>query len=176
MKPRANPKKAVRAAMPLQINDVRPMTLAMWAALEHIESPLITGEEVNSTLDLIPSLYLLTHDPCEIFRANILDLAMQWADTVPTTALAEIRAAAERQMRVVADVIPEADDDSPKKKSDGPIAHLLSFACCELHWSYREAFYLTPLSVIALIHRRARLEANKIFPLQSIEEIDNGHP
>lgn len=117
MKPRANPKKAVRAAMPMPINGVRPMTLAMWAALEHIDSPLITGREVKDSLELLPSLYLLTHDPREIFRGNLVDLAMQWADTVPTTALADIRAAAERQMRVVADVIPEDDEERAKKKT-----------------------------------------------------------
>ena len=176
-KRRANPKKAVAAAMPLPIGDVRPMTLAMWAALEHIDSPLLksSSPDGQAVLDLLPSLYLLTHDPREIFRANLLDLAMEWADKLPVTAIADIRRAAEAQIRTVAAVIPEDDEDAPrKKKSDGPIAHLLHYACSTFGWSYREAFYETPLSVIALLHRNAALEANKIFPLQVIEEIDDG--
>lgn len=117
-KRRANPKKAVAAAMPLPIGDVRPMTLAMWAALEHIDSPLLksSNPDGQAVLDLLPSLYLLTHDPREIFRANLLDLAMQWADTLPVTAIADIRRAAEAQMRTVAAVIPEDDEEESRKK------------------------------------------------------------
>ena len=113
-KRRANPKKAVAAAMPLPIGDVRPMTLAMWAALEHIDSPLLKSSNPDglAVLDLLPSLYLLTHDPREIFRANLLDLAMQWA----VTAIADIRRAAEAQMRTVAAVIPEDDEEESRKK------------------------------------------------------------
>lgn len=119
-KRRANPKKAVAAAMPLPIGEVRPMTLAMWAALEHIDSPLLKSAEKDAppleTLSLLPSLYLLTHDPREVFRANLLDLAMAWADKLPVTAIADIRRAAEAQMRTVAAVIPEDDEEESHKK------------------------------------------------------------
>ena len=91
---------------------IRPMTLGVYAALERINSPLITGKDAKDTLDLIPSLYILTHDPREVFRGNILDLAMQWADTVPVSKMAEIRSACEAQLKAVFDVIPETD---PKK-------------------------------------------------------------
>ena len=62
----ANPKKAIAALLPPAIDcgegaSVHPMTLAMWAALERIESPLITGKPAKDTMDLLPSLYLLTH-------------------------------------------------------------------------------------------------------------------
>lgn len=117
-KRRANPKKAVAAAMPLPIGEVRPMTLAMWAALEHIDSPLLksSSPDGQAVLDLLPSLYLLTHDPREVFRANLLDLAMAWADKLPVTAIADIRRAAEAQMRTVAAVIPEDDEEESHKK------------------------------------------------------------
>lgn len=122
----ANPKKAVRAALPLDLNacgeTIRPMTLAMWAALERIESPMLPGRTPKDTLDLIPSLYLITHDPHEVFAGNILDLAMQWADTLPCTALAAIREACARQIADVAAVIPEVDeeDELRKKKRTAP--------------------------------------------------------
>ena len=128
----ANPKKAVRAAFPIDLSagvdadgkaiTVRPVTLAMWAALERIDSPLLPGGKPKDTLDLIPSLYLLTHDPREVFAGNVLDLAMQWADKLPVTALESIRAACARQLSDVAAVIPEVDeeDELRKKKRTAP--------------------------------------------------------
>ena len=85
------------------------MTLGMWAALERISSPLVTGAEGRDTLEIIPSLYLLTHDPREVFRGNIIDLAMEWADKQPVGALAAIKAAADQQIAAITDVLPESD-------------------------------------------------------------------
>ncbi len=114
---RANPEKAMAALLPLPIEcggglTVRPMTLGMYAALERIGSPLVTGEEPKDALELVPSLYLLTHDPREVFRGNVVALAMQWADTVPVAAMDAIQRACYRQMNAVFDVAPEVD---PKK-------------------------------------------------------------
>lgn len=138
---RANPKKALAALLPLPVSagafTVRPMTLAMWAALERIDSPLLgveargKREEVRgndelgndkppaSSLDLIPSLYLLTHGAKEIFRHDFFDAALAWADTVPVTAIRDIERAARAQIQTVADVIPELDEDEPRKKATG---------------------------------------------------------
>lgn len=91
---------------------VRPMTLGMWAALERVGSPLVTGEGPKDTLELVPSLYLLTHDPREVLRGSFFDDAVAWADTLPVSALEEIRDACYRQMGAMFDVLPEV-----KKKS-----------------------------------------------------------
>jgi len=107
---KANPKKAMAALIPPGGAVIRPMTLGVWAALERIESPLVTGKEPKDTLELIPSLYLLTHDPREVFRGNIVDLAMQWADTQPVGVVSAIREAAERQMAAFFDVVPQDDE------------------------------------------------------------------
>lgn len=114
---RGNPEKAIAALIPSPLEAVpgvvvRPMTLGMWAALERIGSPLVTGEEPKDALELIPSLYLLTHDPREVFRGNVVDLSMQWADTVPVATMDAIRRACYRQMNAAFDVMPE---DDPKK-------------------------------------------------------------
>ena len=82
---------------------VRPMTLGMWAALERIGSPLITGEPPKDALELIPSLYLLTHDPREVLASGFFDAAVAWADSLPVTA----RDACYRQMDAMGDVLPE---------------------------------------------------------------------
>ena len=114
---KANPRKAVAAILPLTIAcpcgaTVRPMTLGMWAALERIGSPLVTGKEPKDTLELVPSLYLLTHDPREVLRGSFFDDAVAWAGTMPVTALEEIQRACYRQMGAMFDVLPEV-----KKKS-----------------------------------------------------------
>ena len=114
---KANPRKAMAALLPLAIEcpcgcTVRPMTLGMWAALERIGSPLVTGKEPKDTLELVPSLYLLTHDPREVLRGSFFDDAVGWADALPVTALDEIRRACWRQMGALFDVLPEV-----KKKS-----------------------------------------------------------
>ena len=113
------------ALLPLPIGcgngvTVKPMTLGMWAALERIGSPLVTGEEPKDALELIPSLYLLTHDPREVFRGNVVDLSMQWADTVPVATMDAIRRACYRQMNAAFDVMPE--DDPKKARSAGTTA------------------------------------------------------
>lgn len=94
---------------------VKPMTLGMYAALERIGSSLVTGEEAKDTLELIPSLYLLTHDPREVFRGNVLELAMEWADTMPVSAVEEIKAACLRQVGAMTDVIPQLSPEELKK-------------------------------------------------------------
>ena len=114
---KSNPRKAMAALLPLPIGcgngvTVKPMTLGMWAALERVGSPLVTGKEAKDTLELVPSLYLLTHDPREVLRGSFFDDAVAWADTLPVSALEEIQRACSRQMGAMFDVMPE---DDPKK-------------------------------------------------------------
>ena len=117
---KTNPRKAMAALLPLAVEcrcgaTVRPMTLGMWAALERIGSPLVTGKEPKDTLELVPSLYLLTHDPREVLRGTFFDDAVAWADTMPVSALEEIQHACYRQMGAMFDVLPEV-----KKKTLRP--------------------------------------------------------
>ena len=121
---KANPRKAVAAILPTPIRtperlEVKPMTLAMYAALERIESPLVTGKEPKDAAELLPSLYLLTHGADQIFAGNLTALAFAWADTVPVSAMASVREACERQMRCVLDVLPEAEKKKTAAATDG---------------------------------------------------------
>lgn len=116
---KANPRKAMAALLPLPIKvgrglTVAPMTLGMYAALERIGSTMVTGKEPKDLVELIPSLYLLTHGAAEIFRPDFFDAAFAWADTVPTSVVERIKAACYRQLNAAFDVIPEED---PKKKA-----------------------------------------------------------
>lgn len=113
---RQNPRKAIDALMPLSIEaggvTIKPMTLGLYAALEKIGSPLLTGETVQ-TLDWLPTLYLMTHDPEEALAGNLADKAFAWAKSQPVTIVESIRRAAFAQMGRVEDVLPQA-----KKKKE----------------------------------------------------------
>lgn len=98
---------------------VRPLTLGMYAALERIGSPLVTGAVPKDALELIPSLYLLTHDPREVLASGFFDAAVAWADSLPVTALGEIRDACYRQMDAMGDVLPEEKKKTRRRATVG---------------------------------------------------------
>ena len=175
---KANPRKAMAALLPPGGAVIRPMTLGVYAALERIGSPLVTGKEPKDTLELIPSLYLLTHDPREVFRGNVLDLAMQWADTQPVGVVERIREAAARQMAAFYDVVPQlGESEAVKKKDDGWIAAFVDWAARAYGWSFEEILWEVPASALALLRRQEWKKEDgtfAIFPLSEIERIDDG--
>ena len=122
---KTNPRKAMAALLPLAVECpcgavVRPMTLGMWAALERIGSPLVTGKEPKDTLELVPSLYLLTHEPREVLRDTFFDDAVAWANTLPVSAVEEITRACYRQMGAMFDVLPEVKKKSSPETGGSP--------------------------------------------------------
>ena len=119
-----NPKKAIAALMPGSIRTpeglvVRPMTLAMYAALERIDSPMVTGREPKDSAELLPSLYLLCEGAEKIFAGNLVALAFEWADKLPLSTLQHVREACDRQMKTVMDVMPEAQKKTPWETTAG---------------------------------------------------------
>lgn len=121
---KANPRKAVRAVLPVPITTasgctVRPLTLGMYAVLERISSPLLGETPADGALSLLPSLYALTHKPAETLADGLYERALAWADTLPPAALVEIKDAAERQIRAMLDVVPEPKDVKKKVPTDG---------------------------------------------------------
>ena len=176
---RANPRKAIDALMPLPVKaggiSVNPITLGLYAALEKIGSPLLTGETVQ-TLDWLPTLYLLTHDPEEALLGNLADKAFEWAKTQPVTVVEAIQRAAYAQMGRVSNVVPQAQKkkESQTRGNDGWIVQWVDYAAKRYGWSYHEIMWEVPASAIALLLRCDRVADNKIFPLSEIEKIDDG--
>ena len=121
----ANPVKAMRALVPEPIVTpegvaVRPLTLGTFALLERIKSPTLVKCTTDS-LALLPSLYILTHDPREVLeRFGELDaLAVAWADTLPPHAIGAIEAAAAVQIQRMLDVIAPEGDSKKKTTTAG---------------------------------------------------------
>ena len=114
----ANPRKGVAALLPRTIEvgggfSVKPLSLGMYAILERIKSPMLDSAAKPDTLELVPTLYVLTHEPMESLSGNLFEKSVAWADTVDPGMLVRIRDAAVRQIAAMTDVIPEA---APKKK------------------------------------------------------------
>ena len=136
-----NPAKALRALLPRPVVieglglEVRPLSLAAFAILDEIGSPLVreAGTVPNTPFALLPSLYVLTHDPLEVLDGmageNLLRTALGWADALPPAALTKIERAARAQIAVFIDVAPRAKkatgtrqttDGSPRPRSSRP--------------------------------------------------------
>lgn len=110
------PRKALAALLPPSIpiegthEVVRPFTLATFAVLERIGSPLLAaGGPAPDALALLPSLYAACRGPAAALESdNLLRDAVRWADALPPRALGAIDAAARRQIARVLDVAPQA--------------------------------------------------------------------
>lgn len=123
---KSNPRKAIAAIIPAPIPipgtdvAVRPLTLAAYAILEKIGSPLVVPFEGRVTaLDLLPTLYVLTHDPMEALSADLAAASVEWADALPPTVLLPMEDAARRQIRAFLDVIPEGVKKKTASQTDG---------------------------------------------------------
>ncbi len=111
-----NPEKALRALLPRAIpvegtnEEVRPLSLATFAVLDEIASPMLRGgAEAATPLSLLPTLYVLCRGAVAALEsANLLRDATAWAEALPPSALGAIRAAAQRQLAAFADVVPTA--------------------------------------------------------------------
>ena len=115
-----NPRAALAALLPPPVvladigEEVRPFSLAMFAALDAIRSPLLYGSAEDATpLAVIPSLFVACRGWREAQRPDLLARAMDWADALPPSALPALKDAVAAQVRVLLDVTPES------KKKDG---------------------------------------------------------
>jgi hypothetical protein len=120
-----NPRAALAALLPPSVavegagEEVKPFSLAMFAALDAIRSPLLYGGPQDATpLSVIPSLFVACKGWKEAQKPDLFDRAMAWADALPPSALVALREAVARQVSTMLDVTPE----SKKKDAGGQTA------------------------------------------------------
>jgi len=120
-----NPRAALAALLPPSVavpgtdEEVKPFSLAMFAALDAIRSPLLYGGPQDATpLSVIPSLFVACKGWREAQKPDLFDRAMAWADALPPSALVALREAVARQVSTMLDVTPE----SKKKDAGGQTA------------------------------------------------------
>lgn len=121
---KANPVKAIEALLPESVKcsggiTVLPLSLAHYGLLEKIDSPLLWDtSKPCSVLEILPSLYVVTHSSADTFAdfENLFDRALAWGETCAPNALSEIRNAVGEQIKKMLAVIPVPAEG--KKKAD----------------------------------------------------------
>ena len=104
---------------------VYPITLARYALLELVDSPFISSGKDMSISNILPSLYIMTHDKSElkgITSRNIdklYDKATEWADTMGIDEVPEIIKEVIDKVNELMKTSPTSgsDDDDPSKKN-----------------------------------------------------------
>lgn len=121
---KSNPKKAIEALLPQPIKTrggvVNPIMLATYALLEYTESPMLFAQKAK-ILELIPTLYILTHDAVEISRdiGSLVDKSIAWASGILLDVMPEIELAAKKQIEVAFQVIDLANKKKAQAETDG---------------------------------------------------------
>lgn len=117
-----NPEKALDAMLEDEtaVNEdtVFPLTVARYAYLEKIDSPLLTGKpDVDATM---ATAFVMTCPRQALKRLHtreeIFEAAVDWADERPLSALADIVAAVVQSLQTINYIAPEVDDSKAKKK------------------------------------------------------------
>ncbi|MBR1609366.1 MAG: hypothetical protein IJ678_07095 [Kiritimatiellae bacterium] len=114
-----NPEKALAALLPEPVEvpgtgeTVKPFTLALYAVLDRLGSPLLREGAPADALELLPSLYAVCRGPRAALESkNLLLDAVSWADALPPDSLPAIRDAAARQIDCFVDVAPRAKKEN----------------------------------------------------------------
>lgn len=128
-----NPKAAIDALLESTVNagtlKVYPLTVARYALLELIESPLVLLKEKElSVVDVIPSIYVMTAEASTLSKYNSRNIdklkedAFEWAEDGMTAAsvplVVNMLAQKLLDLRRIA---PEEVVDDKKKVDDSPV-------------------------------------------------------
>ena len=123
-----DPKAAINAILDdettIKSTTVYPITLARYALLELVDSPFIGSGKDMSISNILPSLYIMTHDKSElkgITSRNIDKLyekATEWADDMGIDTIPEIIKEVIEKVQELMRVTPTSgSDDDPSKKN-----------------------------------------------------------
>ena len=127
-----DPKAAINAILDdettINHTTVYPITLARYALLELVDSPFISSEKDMSISNILPSLYIMTHDKSElkgITSRNIDKLyenATEWADDMGIDEIPEIIQEVIEKVNELMRTAPTSgqqdDDDKSSKKKE----------------------------------------------------------
>ena len=123
-----DPKAAINSILDdettIKSTTVYPITLARYALLELVDSPFIGSGKDMSISNLLPSLYIMTHDKSSlkgITSRNIDSLyekATEWADDMGIDEIPEIIQEVIEKVNELMKTSPTSgqDDDDPSKK------------------------------------------------------------
>lgn len=115
-----NPEKALDAILDGERKagglTVKPLTLARYALLEKIKSPILTGE--GDMTGLIESIYVMSAPVEDLAGRDVGEIkrdACVWADSLPLGALDQAVLAVQASLGDMAYLAPDGKDDCKKK-------------------------------------------------------------
>ena len=129
-----NPKAAIdtilEAGKKLGAEEIKPLTLGRYALLELVGSPFIDKDTKFSTMNLLPTFYVMTQDYKDLIGYNSTNIeelkqqAFEWAETKTIDDSALLVEELLRKFKLVSDVKPEdvksEGENAGKKKEEQP--------------------------------------------------------
>lgn len=124
-----DPKAAINSILDdettINSTTVYPITLARYALLELVESPFIGSGKDMSISNILPSLYIMTHDKSELKGItsrnidNLYEKATEWADDIGIDTIPEIIKEVIEKVQELMKTSPTSgsDDNDPSKKN-----------------------------------------------------------
>ena len=128
-----NPKAAIDALLESTVQagalKVYPLTVARYALLELIESPLVLLKEKKlSVVDVIPSIYVMTAEASTLSKYNSRNIdklkedAFEWAeDGVTAASVPLVVNMLAQKLLDLRRIAPEEVVDNKKKVNDSPV-------------------------------------------------------
>ena len=123
-----DPKSAINSILDdettINHTTVYPITLARYALLELVDSPFISSGKDMSISNILPSLYIMTHDKSELKGVtsrnidSLYEKATEWADDMGIDEIPEIIKEVIDKVNDLMKVTPTSgSDDDPSKKN-----------------------------------------------------------
>ena len=120
-----NPAKAVEAILDDDRDvggglTVHPLSIARYALLERIGSPILFKKADDSVDGIVATLYVMCADVEDLVGRNNSEIrrdALVWADEISPDRIKDISEEIVRQIQTATFVSPDGKDDSCKKKA-----------------------------------------------------------
>lgn len=118
----SNPKTALDAVLDDVKQEGYPLTLGRYALLELLDSPVTSGESSLRPLDMIPTLYVMTHGMEDLrgyTSKNVGELkaaAMDWAEGIELSSFAPLVEQVVRSINL-ANRLAGGGTEEPSKKN-----------------------------------------------------------
>lgn len=121
-----NPKAAIDSVLETERTiggqTVYPLTLGRYALLELVESPFVTNGVKFTTLNMIPTFYIMTHEVKDVSKYNSSNIdelkakALEWADSKEMQDTADLVNEMMRKFGLLDKVKPESSDGQDGQK------------------------------------------------------------
>lgn len=126
-----DPKSAIDAVLQgeTEISGIKiyPITLARYALLELVKSPLVTPGVDFTSLSMIPTIFIMSQDRKYLLKYNSRNIeeleaeAMNFAEDIDIFSMNKIVEELQNAMAITLKVAPQIPEDANVKKKENPV-------------------------------------------------------